>query len=73
MYIQDDLIRDKLTKLLENRTKNEIVQTIKQTGLKFHQYNLDRFLQKKDINLSTLKKLEKYIISMEYKLINDPS
>lgn len=73
MYVQDDLIRKKLKELLKTRTKNEIVQSIKQTGVKFHQYNLDRFLQKKDINITTLKKLESYVISMEYKLINNPS
>lgn len=73
MYVQDDLIRKKLKELLKTRTKNEIVQAIKKTGVKFHQYNLDKFLQQKDINISTLKKLEYYVISTNYKLINDPS
>lgn len=73
MYVQDDLIRKKIRQLLKTRTKNEIVQAIKKTNVKFHQYNLDKFLQSKDINISTLKKLEKYVISMEYEQINNPS
>ena len=65
MYIQDKLLRQRLKKLLKTRTKSKIVKEIKQGDVKFHQYNLDNFLKGKDINISTLKKLEMYVLANE--------
>ena len=63
MYIQDKLLREKLKKMLKTRTKSKIVNEIKQGETKFHQYSLDNFLNGKDINISTFKKLEKYVLA----------
>ena len=73
MYINDSVLREKLLELLKTRTKNEIVQSIKANGLKFHQFQIDKFLQGKDVNMSTLKKIEKYVLIQEYKEAFYPS
>lgn len=65
MYIQDKLLRERLKKMLKTRTKSKIVNEIKQGEVKFHQYSLDNFLNGKDINISTFKKLEKYVLANE--------
>jgi len=65
MYIQDKLLRETLKKMLKTRTKSKIVNEIKQGKVKFHQYSLDNFLNGKDINISTFKKLEKYVLENE--------
>jgi len=67
MYINDYELREKLLEMLKTRSKNEIVQSIKAKGFKFHQFQIDKFLQKKDVNISTLKKIEKYVLTEEYK------
>jgi hypothetical protein len=73
MYINDYELRKKLLELLKTRTKNEIVQSIKANGFKFHQFQIDKFLLKKDVNISTLKKIEKYVLTEEYKETFYPS
>jgi len=73
MYINDYELRKKLLELLKTRTKNEIVQSIKANGFKFHQLQIDKFLLKKDVNISTLKKIEKYVLTEEYKETFYPS
>ena len=61
MEINDTELRKKLNALLRTRTRNQIVKEIQGRGEKFHQYNIDRFLQGKDVSLETAKKLDKYI------------
>jgi hypothetical protein len=60
-YINDDLLRDKLLKILSIKSRNQIVKEIKLTGEKMHQYNIDRFIDKKPVSLETLKKLDLYV------------
>ena len=62
--INDTELRRQLSLLLVTKTRNQIVQEIKE-GQKttFHQYNIDKFLNEKDVALSTIKKIEKYILN----------
>jgi hypothetical protein len=60
-YINDDLLRDKLLKILSIKSRNQIVKEIKLTGEKMHQYNIDRFIDRKPVSLETLKKLDLYV------------
>jgi len=62
MYIDDTQLRNKLKELLRTKTRNQIVQDIKSKTGKFHQYQIDKFLQGKDITLSTAIKLDEYIL-----------
>ena len=61
MLIDDHSLREYLLEALKTRTRNQIVKEIQGRGEKFHQYNIDRFLQGKDVSLETAKKLYKYI------------
>ena len=54
-------LRWKLNQLLNVVSKNEVVTTIQGQGEKFHQYTLDRFIDGKDVKISTIKKIEKFI------------
>jgi hypothetical protein len=66
MYIDDYTLRRLLTELLRRKTRNQIVQEIKLKGDKFHQYNLDKFLEGKDVSLTTLQKIDKYVCKQYY-------
>lgn len=61
MLIQDELLRTRLKEILLKKTRNQIVQEIKQTGVRMHQYNIDRFIQRKPVSLATLKKIDLYV------------
>jgi hypothetical protein len=61
MYINDIDLRKQLQRLLINKTRNQIVQEIKSNGAKMHQFQLDNFLNSKDVTLSTLHKIDEYI------------
>ena len=62
MYIDEGGLRKQLEMLLRTKTRNQIVQDIKSRTGKFHQYQIDKFLQGKDITLSTAIKLDEYIL-----------
>ena len=62
MYIDDSELRRKLKDVLQTKTRNQIVTEIKNRTGKFHQYQIDKFLQGKDITLSTAIKLDEYIL-----------
>jgi hypothetical protein len=62
MYIDEVGLRKQLVKLLRTKTRNQIVQDIKSKTGKFHQYQIDKFLQGKDITLSTAIKLDEYLL-----------
>lgn len=62
MYIDDGGLRKQLVMLLRTKTRNQIVQDIKLKTGKFHQYQIDKFLQGKDITLSTAIKLDEYLL-----------
>jgi len=59
MYIDDYTLRRLLQELLRRKTRNQIVQEIKLKGEKFHQYNLDKFLEGKDVSIPTHHKKER--------------
>jgi hypothetical protein len=61
MLIDDYSLRAYLRELLKTKTRYQIVNEIKARGIKFHQYQIDKFLDNKDVNLSTLQKLDNYI------------
>jgi hypothetical protein len=62
MYINDSGLKKDLQKILINKTRNKIVLDIQAKGFKFHQLHIDRFLGNKPISLSTLKKIESYVL-----------
>lgn len=62
MYIDEGGLRKQLDILLRTKTRNQIVQDIKSKTGKFHQYQIDKFLQGKDITLSTAIKLDEYLL-----------
>ena len=64
MLIQDELLRIRLKEILMKKSRNQIVHEIKDTGVKMHQYNIDRFIQRKPVSLSTLKKIDLYVEKM---------
>lgn len=61
MYIDDDALRKQLNRILLVKTRNQIVQEIKSKGHKMHQFQLNNFLQGKDVTLSTLHKIDNYV------------
>ena len=65
MLIDDYNLRVSLIEALKTRTRNQIVKEIQGRGETFHQYNIDRFLQGKDVSLETAKKLDKYIYRLK--------
>ena len=66
MYIDEDSLRKQLVNLLRRKTRNQIVKEIKQSTGKFHQFQIDKFLQGKDVTLSTLTKLDRYVTKEIY-------
>jgi uncharacterized protein involved in tolerance to divalent cations len=61
MYVDEGGLRKQLEILLRTKTRNQIVQEIKSKTGKFHQYQIDKFLQGKDVTLCTVIKLDDYI------------
>jgi len=61
MLIDDYSLRNYLRKILQTKTRNQIVIEIKERGEKMHQYNIDRFLLGKPVSLDTAKKLDNYV------------
>jgi hypothetical protein len=62
MYINDDELRLKVKNILQYKTKNSIVTSIRNKGHKFQQYNLDCFLNKKSVSVDTLKKIDEFVL-----------
>jgi hypothetical protein len=61
MFIQDEALRRGLKELLKTRTRNQIVTEIKERTGKFHHFQINNFLDGKDVALSTLIKLDEYL------------
>ena len=61
MYIDEGGLRKQLEMLLRTKTRNQIVQEIKSNTGKFHQYQIDKFLQGKDVTLCTVVKIDNYV------------
>lgn len=56
-----NLMRFKMREILKTKSRNKVVIEIQDTGAKFHQYHIDRFLSHEDVKLSTLLKIDKYL------------
>lgn len=61
MYIDEGGLRKQLEMLLRTKTRNQIVQEIKSNTGRFHQYQIDKFMQGKDVTLCTVVKLDNYV------------
>ena len=61
MYIDEGGLRKQLEMLLRTKTRNQIVQEIKSNTGRFHQYQIDKFLQGKNVTLCTVVKLDNYV------------
>ena len=61
MLIQDEQLRVELRKILTTQKRNQVVREIQGQKTKFHFFQLTNFLQGKDVSLSTLKKIDKYV------------
>jgi uncharacterized protein involved in tolerance to divalent cations len=61
MYVDEEGLRKQLEILLRTKTRNQIVQEIKSNTGRFHQYQIDKFLQGKDVTLCTVVKLDNYV------------
>lgn len=61
MLIQDEQLRVELRKILTTQKRNQVVREIQEQKTKFHFFQLTNFLQGKDVSLSTLKKIDKYV------------
>jgi hypothetical protein len=62
MYIDETELRNSLKEVLRSKTRNSIVQDIKSRTGKFHQYQIDKVLQGKDVTLSTAIKLDEFLL-----------
>lgn len=65
MNINDIELRNKIREVLKSRTRNQITEDIKKRTGKFHHFQIDNFLNGKDVQLSTAIKLDEYIIRNE--------
>ena len=61
MYVDEGGLRKQLEMLLRTKTRNQIVQEIKSNTGRYHQYQIDKFLQGKDVTLCTVIKLDNYV------------
>ena len=66
MYVDEGGLRKQLEILLRTKTRNQIVQEIKSNTGRFHQYQIDKFLQGKDVTLCTVVKLDNYVSRQIY-------
>jgi hypothetical protein len=60
-YIKDEELRQQIINVLKFKSRNQIVKSIQETGAKFHQYHIDRFVAGDNVSLNTLKKLNDYV------------
>ena len=61
MYIQDEQLRTEVKKILAYKKRNQIAKEIQDKGHKFHFFQLTNFLEGKDVSLSTLKKIDRFV------------
>lgn len=62
MHINDIELRNKMREVLKSKTRNEIAEEIKEKTGKFHPFQIQNFLDGKDVALSTVIKLDEYLI-----------
>ena len=65
MNINDIELRNKMRQVLKSKTRNEIAEEIKDKTGKFHPFQIQNFLDGKDVALSTAIKLDEYLIRNE--------
>lgn len=65
MNINDIELRNKMRQVLKSKTRNEIAEEIKDKTGKFHPFQIQNFLDGKDVALSTAIKLDEYVIRHE--------
>lgn len=65
MNINDIELRNKMRQVLKSKTRNEIAEEIKDKTGKFHPFQIQNFLDGKDVALSTAIKLDEYVIRNE--------
>jgi flagellar basal body-associated protein FliL len=66
MNINDTELRNKLREVLRYKTRNEIAEEIKAYTGKFHPFQINNFMQGKDVSLKTAIKLDEYLIRHEH-------
>jgi hypothetical protein len=65
MNINDIELRNKMREVLKSQTRNQIAEEIKEKTGKFHPFQIQNFLDGKDVALSTAIKLDEYLIRHE--------
>jgi hypothetical protein len=65
MNINDIELRNKMREVLKSQTRNQIAEEIKEKTGKFHPFQIQNFLDGKDVALSTAIKLDEYVIRNE--------
>ena len=66
MFIDDYTLRKMLKQILKQKNRYQIIKEIKKTGAKIQHVQVDKFLLEKDVSLSTLKKIDKYVCRHYY-------
>jgi hypothetical protein len=66
MFIDDYTLRKMLKQILKQKNRYQIIKEIKKTGAKIQHVQIDKFLLEKDVSLSTLKKIDKYVCRHYY-------
>ena len=66
MFIDDYTLRKMLKQILKEKNRYQIIKEIKKTGAKIQHVQIDKFLLEKDVSLSTLKKIDKYVCRHYY-------
>jgi hypothetical protein len=66
MFIDDFTLRKMLKEILKKKNRYQIIKEIRKTGEKIQHVQIDKFLLEKDVSLSTLKKIDKYVCRFYY-------
>jgi fructose-1,6-bisphosphatase/sedoheptulose 1,7-bisphosphatase-like protein len=72
MFIDDFTLRKMLKQILKERNRYQIIKEIRKTGAKIQHVQIDKFLLEKDVSLSTLKKIDKYVCRYFYETGTTP-
>ena len=66
MFIDDFTLRKMLKEILKKKNRYQIIKEIRKTGEKIQHVQIDKFLLEKDVSLSTLRKIDKYVCRFYY-------
>lgn len=67
MYINTEQLRKELQAVLLTKTRNKVVNEIKATGSKMHQFQIDKFLEGRPVSIETINKFDNYIGKLKKK------